>query len=94
MHGGERRAFVPIKKRVILGEAFPQRRGFLDEIRVMAGLWPIDCRFQQAGVPDSRCPSVSLDLVSVNDEDFGKREEIPHCASFLYSSSYFLRLFR
>ena len=79
----EGHSLVPVDERVVLSQALPQRGCLLDQVRIVARLGTKERRFQQSGISHSRRSAVAFDLVSVNGQDFGHREEVRHSASFL-----------
>jgi hypothetical protein len=51
--GGKGGAFIAVEERVVLGQALPKGRGFLDEIGIVAGLWPEEGGFEHTRIADS-----------------------------------------
>lgn len=56
IRGGESCPFVAIEKGMVLREAFPKRRCFLDQIGVVTGLRPVKSGLQQPSIPNSMEP--------------------------------------
>ena len=48
--GGESRALVAVDEGMILGQAFPQRGGFLDVVGIITGLRPEKGCFEKSGI--------------------------------------------
>lgn len=91
---GEGDALVAVDEGMVLREAFPKGRRFLDEVGVITGLRAEQGGFEQAEVADASGAAVAFYLVVVDGERFGKREVIGHSASFLYRSPNFSWLAR
>ena len=73
---GEGRPLVTVDERMVLREAFPQGGRFLDQVRIIAGLRPVEGGFEQAGIADTGRSAVALDLVVMDSERFGERQII------------------
>ena len=83
MGRGKRRTLVAVDERMILGQTLPQRGRFLNEIGIVAGLRPEQCRLQKTDVPETSRAAVPFNLIRVNGENFRWRESVRHFASFL-----------
>ena len=69
-------------------------RGFLDEIDIVAGLWPEEGRFEHTRIADAVAATITLDLVDMHGQNFGHGEVVRHSASFLWRDAYLSWLVR
>ena len=73
IHGLESDALVSIDERMVVGEAESIGRGEGGKIRVRVVVEPVsgtfDGRLQETPIPESKGPTVSLDLIRMDGED-------------------------
>ena len=87
MRGGKGDALVSVEKRVIVRQGFQESRRFLGHTVVIAGLRAEYRGFQQTTASNTIDPTVLIDLLFVDCENFGDGEvdtlwHLAHFASF------------
>src|SRR3982074_148771 len=79
--------FVAIHEWMVLHETLQESGGLMNDRVVVAGLWPMQGRFERAGITDSRGTAVALDQLFVEEEGVGQTDILGHLASDRYNSS-------
>lgn len=71
---GERHALVAVDEGMVHREAFPERRGLLDQVGVVAALRTRQGRGKQAGIADAGRPAEQAQLLGMDEPRVGRRE--------------------
>lgn len=85
--------FVAVNKRMIDEQAFHERGGFFDDVRIIAALRPKQCRFNGSEVAHTIGAAIYFDGFGMDGQNFMQSRVIPHFASSRYRLSYCSILF-
>src|SRR3984885_6443481 len=89
---GECDALIAIDERMVLDQAFQERRSFVNERIVISGLRTMQSRLERACITNSRGAAVATDQLLVEKKSIGHRDVFRHLASDRYNSSCAFRL--
>lgn len=84
--------FVAVNKRMVDEQAFHERGGFFDDVRIIAALRPKQRSFNCSEVAHTIGAAIYLDGFGVDGQNFMQSRLIPHFASSRYRLSYCSKL--